>query len=78
MGEQEVPAVGRKRRRRAGEYSKKIILEGTDGSFRCISSVDMRWDELKFAVVSNGALEGNAGFIVHDVVCRCCPNRIET
>ncbi len=58
MGDEEVPAVGRKRRQCASEYCKKMVLEGTDGSFRCIALMDMWWDELKFAFVSgDGPLE---------------------
>jgi len=56
-----------------------VILEGPDGSFGSITSMDMRGNELKFAVVrSNGLLEGHAGLIVHDMVSRPRPNRGET
>ena len=56
-----------------------MVLEGPDGSFGSITSMDMRGNELKFAVVqSNGLLKGHAGLIVHDMVCRPRPNRGET
>ena len=59
-------------------------MEGNNGGvpasmarkwFRCIASMDMRRDELKFALV--GSLECQAGFIVHDVSCWRCPDRLE-
>jgi hypothetical protein len=78
MGDEEVPAVGRKRRRCAREYGEKMILERTDCSFRCVAAMDMRRDELKLALVSGyGTLECQAGFIVHDVSCWRCPDGLE-
>ncbi len=56
-----------------------MVLEGPDGSFGSITSMDMRGNELKFAVVrSNGLLEGHAGLIVHDMVSWLRPNHGET
>ena len=41
-----------------------------DGYFSHIASMDMGWDELKFALVGgNSTLEGLACFIEHDVDC---------
>jgi hypothetical protein len=78
MGDEEVPTVGRKRRWCAREYGQKMVLEGTDGSFRCIASMDMRRDELKFAfVIGDGSLECQACFIVHDVNCWRSPDGVE-
>ena len=58
MGDKEVPVVGRKRRRCVSKYRKKMVLEGMNGSFRCIVSMDMWRDELKFAIICGyGPLE---------------------
>ena len=59
LGDKEVPMVGRKRWRYSSKYCKKVILEGTDGSFCRIASMEMWRDELESAFVGgNGTLEG--------------------
>ncbi len=62
-------------------------MEGNNGGvpasmarkwFRCVASMDMRRDELKFALVSgDGSLECQACFIVHDVNCWRSPDGVE-
>ncbi len=70
--------VGRKRWRYSSKYCKKVILEGTDGSFCRIASMEMWRDELESAFVGgNGTLEGRACFIVHHMDCGCSSDSIE-
>jgi hypothetical protein len=78
MGDEEAPAVGRERRQCAHEDGKKMVLESADCTFRCVAAMDVRRDELKFAVViGNGTLECQARFIVHNVECRRSPDGFE-
>ena len=79
VGYEEVPSVGRERWRCASEDGEKMVLEGTDGAFRCISAVDVRRDKLQFAlVICDGSLEGSACLVVHDVECRRSADGLET
>ena len=79
VGYEEVPSVGRERWRCASEDGEKMVLEGTDGAFRCISAVDVRRDKLQFAlVICDGSLEGSARLVVHDVECRRSADGLET
>ena len=78
MGDEEVPAVGRKRRWCSREYGEKMVFECTDGSFRCVASMDMRGNELELALVGgDGPLECEACFIVHDVNGGRSPDGLE-
>lgn len=50
MGDEVVPEVDREVFVHTAEASYEVVLEGANGSFGCVASMDAWWDQL----VSNG------------------------
>jgi hypothetical protein len=71
MGNESVPQVEREIRVSAAEASNEVVLEGADGPFGCIATVQMRGSKLKVDMFgSHEGLEGCRGFVVQALELR--------